>query len=114
MALREAHPNPIGRTGPNRFASSSKIASATSGLDEVRGAMIEKLTPATKSISAAAERMRRSRQRRRDGLRSLRIDLHATDVEALIDAGFLDERNRNDSSAVVCALYKFFEDRLIQ
>jgi hypothetical protein len=38
-------------------------------------------------VSPATERMRRSRQRRRDGLRSLRIELRATEVEALIDAG---------------------------
>jgi hypothetical protein len=76
--------------------------------------MIEKLTPATESISPAAERMRRSRQRRRDGLRSLRIELRETEVDALVGSGFLDERNRNDSRAIICALYKFFEDILIE
>jgi hypothetical protein len=76
--------------------------------------MIDKLTPATKSISPAAERMRRSRQRRRDGLRSPRIELRETEVDALVDSGFLDERNRNDPRAVICALYKFFEDILIE
>jgi hypothetical protein len=66
------------------------------------------------TISPAAERMRRSRQRRRDGLRSLRIELRETEVDALIESGFLDERGRNDSSAVIRALYKFFDDILIE
>jgi hypothetical protein len=70
--------------------------------------------PAAHSISGAAQRMRRSRQRRRDGLRSLRIELRETEVDALIESGFLDVRNRNDSSAVIHALYKFFEDILIE
>jgi SOS response regulatory protein OraA/RecX len=68
----------------------------------------------TNFLSAAAERMRRSRQRKRDGLRLLRIELRETEVDALIDANFLDERNRNDANAVICALYKFFEDILVQ
>jgi hypothetical protein len=59
MALREAHSNPVGRIGPNRrpsakeaFRKLSRIESVTSRLDEVRGGMIEKLTPATTSISS--------------------------------------------------------------
>jgi Novel STAND NTPase 1 len=48
------------------------------------------------TASPAAERMRRSRQRRRDGFRSLRIELHATEVEALVDAGFLVATVRAD------------------
>jgi hypothetical protein len=66
------------------------------------------------TTSPAAERMRRSRQRRRDGLRSLRIELHATEVEALIDAGFLDEACRDDPNAIINALYVFFDRVLIE
>jgi hypothetical protein len=58
--------------------------------------------------------MRRHRQRKRDGLRSLQIELRETEVDALIGAGFLDERGRNNSSAVIRALYKFFDDILIE
>jgi hypothetical protein len=64
--------------------------------------------------SPAAERMRRSRQRRREGLRPLWIELRETEVDALIESGFLDERSRDDSNAVIRALYKFFDDILIE
>jgi hypothetical protein len=58
--------------------------------------------------------MRRHRQRRRDGVRSLQIELRETDVDALIESGFLDERSRDDANAIIRALYKFFDDILIE
>jgi len=39
--------------------------------------------------SAAAERMRRHRERRRDGLRCLMIELRETEIDALARNGFL-------------------------
>jgi hypothetical protein len=60
-------------------------------------------------ISAAAERMRRHRQRRRDGLRSLTIELRETEIDALIRAGLLGEQSRNDANAVIRALYRLFD-----
>jgi hypothetical protein len=47
--------------------------------------------------------MRRHRQRRLDGLRSLTIELRETEVDALIRSGFLDKHSRNDSYAVILA-----------
>jgi hypothetical protein len=70
---------------------------------------IKKPVPETKSISAAAERMRRHRQRRREGLRSLRVLLRETEVDALIDARLLEERSRNDPNAVIHALHGLFD-----
>jgi hypothetical protein len=64
--------------------------------------------PATK-ISPAAVRMRRHRQRRREGLRSLTIELRETEIDALIRAGLLEEQSRNDSNAVTRALYRLFD-----
>ena len=46
--------------------------------------------------SAAAIRMRRHRERRRDGLRCMTIELRETEVTALIRKGFLKEDVRND------------------
>jgi SOS response regulatory protein OraA/RecX len=66
------------------------------------------------SISPSAARMRRHRQRRRDGVRSLQIELRETEVDALIESGFLDERSRDDANAIIRALYKFFDDILIE
>jgi hypothetical protein len=43
--------------------------------------------PAT--LTGAAERMRRHRQRRRDGLRCLIIELRETEIDALIRNGLL-------------------------
>jgi hypothetical protein len=56
--------------------------------------------------------MRRHRQRKRDGLRSLRIELRETEIDALIDVGFLEQASRNDSTAVILALYEFFDQVL--
>jgi hypothetical protein len=53
------------------------------------------LSPMPKAkISSAAVRMRRHRQRRREGLRSLTIELRETEIDALIWAGFLEDAER--------------------
>jgi hypothetical protein len=62
--------------------------------------------------SAAAERMRLHRERRRQGLRCLTIELRETEIEALICNGFLRLETRNDASAVTEALYAFFDRTL--
>ena len=51
--------------------------------------------------SAAAERMRRHRQRRRDGLRCLVIELRETEIDVLIRKGLLKRETRNDTSAII-------------
>ena len=60
----------------------------------------------------AAERMRRHRQRRRNGLRCLTIELRATEIETLIRKGLLTWETRNDRSAIIKALYDFFDRTL--
>ena len=62
--------------------------------------------------SAAAERMRLHRKRRRLGLRCLTIELRETEIEALIRIGFLRAEMRNDPSAVSKALYAYFDRTL--
>jgi hypothetical protein len=56
--------------------------------------------------------MRRSRERRRGGLRCLRVELRETEVSALIRGGFLKSEARNEPNAIVHALYSFFERHL--
>jgi hypothetical protein len=51
--------------------------------------------------SAAAERMRRHRQRQRNGLRCLMIELRATEIETLIRKGLLKWETRNDRNAII-------------
>ena len=60
-------------------------------------------------VSAAAERMRRHRQRKRDGLRSLTIEVQEAEIDALIRSGFLDKDSRNNANAVAQALYRVFD-----
>jgi hypothetical protein len=59
--------------------------------------------------SPAAERMRRSRQRQRNGLRWLAIELRETEIDALIHIGFLQQELRDDSLAIGHALYSFLD-----
>ena len=58
--------------------------------------------PPTTEPAFAAERMR---QRRRDGLRCLVIELRETEIDVLIRKGLLKPETRNDTSAIIDALY---------
>ena len=62
--------------------------------------------------SAAAERMRRHRQRRRDGLRCFMIELRETEIDALIRKGLLAAESRHDYDSVQSALYAFLDRAL--
>ena len=64
------------------------------------------------SCSPAAERMRLHRERRRQGLRCLTIELHEMEIDELIRQGKLNADARNDPSAVCMALYAHFERTL--
>ena len=68
------------------------------------------VTPPTTEItrSAAAERMRRHRERRRDGLRCLTIELRETEIDALVRMRLLEKERRNDANAIIEALYAHF------
>jgi hypothetical protein len=59
-----------------------------------------------------AERMRRHRERRREGLRCLTIEIHEEEIDALISRGFLKAETRNDVNAVLQAFYAFLESAL--
>jgi DNA-binding IscR family transcriptional regulator len=58
---------------------------------------------ATEPVTAA-ERMRRLRTRQRNGLRYMRILLHETEIDSLINRGFLKEERRHDPDAVQQAM----------
>jgi hypothetical protein len=64
---------------------------------------------ATPTRSTAAERMRAHRQRRRDGLRCLTIELRETEIEALLGK---KTDGRNDMDAIRDALYAHLERTL--
>jgi hypothetical protein len=70
--------------------------------------------PTTEPVtrSAAAERMRLHRERRRNGLRCLLIELRETEIDALIRRGFLLSENRDDRRAALLAFYQFLDREL--
>jgi hypothetical protein len=60
--------------------------------------------PTSRSSSPAAQRMRRYRKQRRQGLRSVRILLDETDIDAFIRLGLLKEDQRQDEEALRTAV----------
>jgi hypothetical protein len=64
---------------------------------------------ATPTRSTSAERMRAHRQRQRDGLRCVMIELRETEIDALARNGFLKADARNDPYSIQMALYEFLE-----
>ncbi len=64
------------------------------------------------TINSSADRMRRHRQRRRDGLRCLTIELRETEIEVLISKRLLRECDRDDPNAINRALYEFLDRNL--
>jgi hypothetical protein len=67
-----------------------------------------------RSSTPAAKRMRRSRQRRREGEFLVRLRLFKTDVDALIKRRYLFEENRDDRAYVEGAADAFFGDKLFE
>ena len=63
--------------------------------------------------SAAAERMRLHRERRRDGLRCLTIELRETEIDTLVRMGLLRGEMRNDPVSIIKALYARLDQTLI-
>jgi hypothetical protein len=53
--------------------------------------------------------MRRYRQRRRDGLRCLTVQLRETEIEALVHKGLLPFETRYSKNAIINALRDFFD-----
>jgi hypothetical protein len=62
--------------------------------------------------SAAAARMRLHRERRRQGLRCLMIELRETEIDLLIAKGLLNSETRHDPGAVSEALYAHLDQTL--
>jgi hypothetical protein len=60
----------------------------------------------------AAERMRLHRERRRNGMRSLWIELRVTEIDALMSVGLLKAETCNDPNAIREALYDYLDQTL--
>jgi hypothetical protein len=57
----------------------------------------------------ATDRMRRHRERRRDGLRCIMIQLRATEIDVLVRKGLLNQGRRDDPRAIVQALHVYLD-----
>jgi hypothetical protein len=64
------------------------------------------------SRSSAAERMRFHRERKKKGMRCLTIELRETEIDSLIRKGFLKADARNDTLAIIDALYVYLDREL--
>ena len=64
------------------------------------------------TISPAAKRMRRHRERRRNKLRCFRIELRETEIDWLVRTGFLEHGSRFDKVSVLKAFYIFLDRTL--
>jgi hypothetical protein len=65
-----------------------------------------------RTLSSSAQRMRVHRKRRRRGMRCARIQVHVTEIDALIRKGYLDLNSRDDGDAVEAAIGAFVDDTL--
>ena len=63
----------------------------------------------TTQRSPAAERMRLHRERKKNGMRCLMIELRETEIDALIRREFLKADARNDTQAIIDAIYSYFD-----
>jgi hypothetical protein len=70
------------------------------------------LTTISAGRSPAAERMRRHRERRRDELRCVTLEIRDSEIGALIRKGMLKADARNDPDAIRDALYAHLDRTL--
>jgi hypothetical protein len=63
---------------------------------------------------SAAERMRALRKRRRKGLRYVRIQVGATEIDGLIRKTYLEQKDRDDPDAIRLAIDAFISDAFFE
>ena len=83
-------------------------------MTETAPAALAETAPASKLRPLSpAERMRRSRDRRRKGLRLLAVELRESEIDALVRCGRLKSEDCGSPGAIRKALYGFLEDNLV-
>jgi hypothetical protein len=65
------------------------------------------------ACSAAAKRMRYHRERRREGLRCVTIELREAEVTELIERGLMEADARNDVRAIRNAVHRHLDESLV-
>ena len=75
------------------------------------------LTPSSplpmRSARTPAERMRLFRRRRKFRRQVVKVEVDPREVDALIDRGYIDPKDRDDLEALGAAVTAFFSDALI-
>jgi hypothetical protein len=69
--------------------------------------------PAPTKRSPAAERMRRHRARRRDGMRCVTLDLREAEIDRLVELGHLRPDDRENQNELMLALYRFLDQSVL-
>lgn len=64
-------------------------------------------------VRPSTRRMRLHRERCRDGMRCLMVELHDTEVNALVRIGLLKYETRHDRTAIADALYDHLKRTLL-
>ncbi len=86
-------------SGSNQHRQRSHDVTAPGPKPSTSGIIATHTKPARPS-SPAGLRMRRMRERQRNGLRPISLDVSAVQIEALVLAGFLDASMRDDAAEV--------------
>ena len=60
-------------------------------------------------ITAGARRMRSHRQRKRERLQCVTLDIREAEIDRLVAIGFLRREDRSDRNELLLALYRFLE-----
>ena len=64
-------------------------------------------------VSLAAERMRRHRERKRNGMRCVVVEVRETEIDTLVRIGLLKNEMRNDEDEIRDALYAHLDRTLV-
>ena len=64
-------------------------------------------------MASAAERMRLSRKRKKLGKVVVTVEVDPGEVDALIDRGYLQPKDRDDPEVLAAAVTAFFSDALV-
>ena len=73
------------------------------------GVGVGAMRPEPVARSAAAERMRRHRQRQRDGFRCVTIELGEFEINTLVGMGLLRDEMRNSVEVIKHAIYQLLD-----
>jgi hypothetical protein len=106
----------VGRLGEDQRHDAEAIGAAVLGLFEMALEEIRDVWPGARPapmrpppVTTAAERMRLYRKRRREGLQYVRIPLHVTHIDRLIQVGLLGGDECHDAEAIGAAVLVLFE-----